>query len=310
MQIALDLKAAHGKAKFYELLATADAIIENYRPGVMQRLGLGWQNLHAKYPRLVMCSISGFGQSGPSSQRPAMDTVAQALSGLMSVTGLPDQPPHGHGANSADVITGVHAALGVVAALYSRLNDGKGRYVDIAMLDCNFSLLGHIVTRYADNREHAPRTGGHWYRVSPLGVFSTADEPIVLIAYQPKHFRKLCEVLGTTEWLQHPHFKGSNLRSLHFNEFRGALEAELCQRPRDEWLDIFWKAGLAASKVNTVHDTLHDEQLHHRKMLATTVGAQGREYTVLGNPVKISGFADTNFRHPVPRLDQHGSAKL
>jgi CoA:oxalate CoA-transferase len=98
LQIALDLKAAHGKAKFYELLATADAIIENYRPGVMQRLGLGWQNLHAKYPRLVMCSISGFGQSGPSSQRPAMDTVAQALSGLMSVTGLPDQPPHGHGA--------------------------------------------------------------------------------------------------------------------------------------------------------------------------------------------------------------------
>ena len=320
--VALDLKSEEGSQRLENLLAQADVLVENYRPGVLEKLGFGWERLHQAYPRLIVCSISGYGQGGPYDNRPAMDTIAQAMSGLMSVTGFPDQEPHGYGANSGDVITGIHATVGIQAALLSRVTDGEGRYIDIAMVDCNLVLMSHFLSTYADTGEHAPRAGGSYYRTAPFGIFKCGDGSFMaIVAFNGKDFPLLCGILGTEHLLEDPRFKAGpaglgwrehdvlGSSTVYFEEFRAELERALAQKPRDEWLELLRAAELGCSPVNTIEEVLHDPQLRHRKMICTMpdAGHDGKHFTVIGNPIKISGFEDSNVRHAVAAHNQHAS---
>jgi CoA:oxalate CoA-transferase len=308
--ISLDLKNADDLGVFDKLLAKADVMIQNFRTGVIDRLGYGWESVHARFPRLIMCSISGFGSDGPYGKRPSMDPIAQAMSGLNSITGWEGTPPVGMGANVADVYSGTIACCGIQAALLDRYkNNGTGRHVDISMLDSNFAIHSHIITKFAKSSVRPLRNGTWWYGGAPLDSYATKlkDEYLVLIAYQAKDFKLLCELLGKPEWLQHPLYGTNSKRVANYAPFKHALEAVLAQRTRKEWLDVFLPAGVACGPVNTIDEAVEDPSLRQRKMLAS-VHDNGNdcEWTVAGNPIKISGFTDSNKRAFVAGFNEHG----
>jgi CoA:oxalate CoA-transferase len=301
--IALDLADAGDRAVFERLLERADVLVENFRPGAMKRLGYDWNSLHARYPRLVMASTSGFGQTGPYANRPAYDIVVQGMGGIMSLTGHPDGPPTRVGTSLGDIAAGLFTAIGVEAALLERERSGCGMHVDVAMLDSQVAILENAIARYAATGAAPGPLGSRHPSITPFEAFATREGYVIVAAGNDALFGALCRALGCAELADDPRFASNDLRTRNHAELKAALEAALAARPAAEWLAVLEKAGIPCAPIQDVEQVLNDPQVAARNMVVSVEGDGGTALRVAGNPIKLSAFEDPRRRGPVPELD-------
>jgi len=299
--LALDLKNAPDRRLFERLLARADVLAENFRPGVMQRLGYGWEELERRHPRLVMASISGFGQTGPYAQRPAYDVIAQAMGGIMSLTGHPGAGPTRVGTSTGDITAGLFAAVGILAALVSRQGSGRGARVDVSMLDAQVATLENAIVRYLASGEVPGPLGSRHPSIAPFQALATADGFIVVAAGNDALFAKLCRTVDRPELAQEPEFASNELRTRSADALERRLEAALAAHGSAFWLEKLGAAGIPCGPVNDIAQLVADPQVAARNMLVAVARTGLR---VAGNPVKLSGFADPGVRAGPPALDE------
>ncbi|HXZ86786.1 MAG TPA: CoA transferase [Myxococcota bacterium] len=301
--IALDLAVAADRAIFDRLLARADVLAENYRPGVLARHGYGWPELHGRFPRLVLASISGFGQTGPYAHRPAFDMVVQAMGGVMSLTGHPGGPPTRVGTSIGDITAGLFGAIGVCSALYERNATGLGRQVDVAMLDAQVAILENAIARYAATGEVPGPLGARHPSIAPFAAFRTQDRPIVLAAGHDAQFQKLCAALGAPELAAEPSFATVAARVQHVDALAAELERRLAAHGAAEWLARFEAAGVPCGPLNDVAAVLADPQVRARHMIVSVDDPVAGRLDMPGFPIKLDGAPDPDTRPAAPELD-------
>jgi CoA:oxalate CoA-transferase len=298
--IALDLKEDGDRAIFERLAARADVVLENFRPGTMEKLGLGWEALHARHPRLIYAAASGFGHTGPEAKKPAYDMIVQGLGGIMSVTGHPGAAPARIGVSIGDLGAGIYTALGIAAALYHRERTGEATKVDVSMLDCQLSLMENPAMRYLATGDVPGPMGGRHATITPFAIFEAQDRPIIIAAGNDGLFRKLCAALGHAEWAEDKRFATNEARRGLAGELAGMIEGVLRTQPGAHWLVVMEAAGVPAGPINTVADALSHPQVGPRRMVVEAGGLR-----MVGNPVKVWPMAanDDGVRSAAPRLD-------
>lgn len=307
--IALDLKSAPDRAIFDALLARADVLLENYRPGVMERLGYGFDTLHARHPRLIYGAVSGFGHSGPDSQKPAYDMVVQARGGVMSITGEEGGPPVRVGASIGDIVAGMYLAQGVLAALYARERSGEGAKIDIAMLDAQIPIQEHALAITTATGLAPKPTGARHPTITPFSTFRTADGFVVIAAGNDALFVKLCTALGLDP--ADTRFASNAARCDNVHILKRLIETTTLTATTDHWIATLDAAGIPTGRVQTMADALHDPQLLARNMfLPVTPSGDGPAFTAAGNPIKMSTLPEAASRPPAPRLDGDRAAIL
>ena len=301
--IALDLKSGEDCLIFERLLEQADVLVENFRPGTLERLGYSWDLLHGRYPRLIYAAVSGFGRTGPYAQRPAYDIIVQAMGGLMSLTGHPESPPTRVGTSIGDIAAGSFLATGINAALFSRERSGEGIMVDVAMLDAQVAILENAVARYAATGSVPQPLGARHPSITPFDAFAAADGYLVIAAGNDTLFERLCAALARPDLARNPLFSTNDLRTQHHAALRDELESALNLHPVGYWLHALDDAGIPAGPINTVDRVIADPQIAERNMAVTTDDPVAGCLVLAGNPIKLSGFADPSVRPPAPELD-------
>ena len=300
--ISLDLKEASDKRIFETLLEKADVLVENFRPGTMEKLGYGWDQLHPRYPRLVYAAASGFGHSGPLSRTPAYDMVVQGLGGIMSITGHP-----GHvtrvGMSIGDIGAGLYTAVAVNAALLHRERTGEASKVDIAMFDCQLALLENAIVRYTATGQIPGPLGARHPSITPFEAVATGDGHIIIAAGNDGLYRKLCEAIGRPDLAQDPRFTSNDLRNRNQPALHEALVEALQDQPTAHWVALLEKAGVPCGPINNVAQALENPQVAARNMLVEVDDPVAGSIKVAGNPLKLSAFPDRRTRPPAPALD-------
>ena len=307
--VALDFKQPGGRKALERLLERADVLVENFRPGTLDRLGLGYAALAAKHPRLVYCSISGFGQTGPRRNQAGYDAVMQAEGGLMSVTGAADGPAYRVGVAIADLVAGLLAAQGIVLALYSRDRTGRGQQVDVGMLDGVVSLLTYHASMHLTTATTSQRVGNRHATIAPYDTFSAADGELFLAVGNDDQFRRFCEATGQQALLRDEHFATNPSRVVHHRELRERLAPILRQQSRGYWNEVLTRAGVPCGSVRDVPDALSDPQLMARHMIEAVEHAAAGTIKVLGVPIKLSETPGS-VRTAPPTLGQHTAQVL
>lgn len=301
--IALNLKDEGDKAIFEKLLTLCDVLVENFRPGTMEKLGYGWEKLHADYPRLIYAAASGFGHTGPYSKRAAYDMVVQAMGGIMSVTGHPGQPPVRVGTSIGDITAGLFTAIGVNAALYHRVQTGEAIKIDVGMLDCQVAILENAIARYAATGEVAGPIGARHPAITPFAGFEAKDGWMVIAAGNDVLFRKMATAIGAPELASDPRYATNGLRTENCKALAAAINAVLKTRTIDEWLAVLEEAGVPCGPINTIDKVLHDPHIRARNMVVTADDPETGSLLMAGNPIKLSGIPDPETRRPAPKLD-------
>ncbi|HEX5474208.1 MAG TPA: CoA transferase [Vicinamibacterales bacterium] len=302
--LTLDLKHPDARPILDALIARADVIVENFRPGTMARLGLDYETIAARHPRVVYCSISGFGQTGPRRGEAGYDAIMQGEGGLMSITGDPEGPAFRLGVAIADITTGMFAAQGILAALLARERDGRGQRVDIAMLDSVAALLTYQAGIYFASGETPRRMGNRHPTIVPYETFAAADGDFVLAVGNDDQFRRFCAALGLDEIAADARFATNPDRVRHYAELKPRLDAVFQPRRRVDIMDALAAAGVPCGAVRTVADTLADPQLAARDMIATLPHPTAGDVRLLGSPVKLSRTPPA-VRSAPPTLGQH-----
>ena len=300
--IALDLKQPQDRTVFERLLEEADVLAENFRPGTMDKLGYGWDALHLRYPRLVMTSVSGFGQTGPYRGFPAYDMVVQAMSGMMSVTGHPGTGPCRVGVSIGDLGAGLYAVIGTQAALLRRARTGQGERVDVSMLDCQVALLENPVARLEAQGSVPGPIGTRHPSMAPFDVFAAQDGWFVIAVGSDALFARLCALLDLPQLAADARFADNALRCEHQAELKAALEARLRDSPRSHWLQLLIDNGIPAGEYNSVADIVEHPQVRARGMLTHVRTPGGHALRVAGNPLQDSLRQPLVRRQP-PALD-------
>lgn len=301
--IALDLKADADRLIFEQLLSRADVLVENFRPGVLDKLGYGFSRIKATHPPLVLASISGFGQTGPYRGRAAYDVVVQAMSGMMSITGQPDAPPSRAGSSIADLAAAVFACNGIQAALLQRSRTGKGCHVDISMFEAQIALLeGAIPEVFCSGRSPGP-IGARHPGTAPFDAFKAADGYLVIAAGSDHLFCSLAEVLGLPTLTSDPRFCGRPLRVANQSALKSIIETALFDAPVAHWLTRLDDAGVPAGPLNNVEAMMSDPQVASRGILPEIQSSGGQRTPV--TPILLSTHAYPAMLPPVPGLDEH-----
>jgi CoA:oxalate CoA-transferase len=316
--IALDLRAPADRDILDRLLGRADVLVENFRPGALDRLGLGWDDLHPRFPRLIFASVSGFGATGPYAERPAYDLVVQAMGGLMSLTGHAGGPPIRVGTSIGDIAAGLFAAVGIVSAVVHRAGGGEAMRVDVGMLDCQVAILENALARFAATGVTPAPLGARHPSVTPFDAFAAADGPVVICAGNDALFAALAAVLGREDLARDPRFATNDARTLHHEALKAEIEAALKSAPGAQWLARLHAAGVPCGPINTIDAVARDPHVAARNMLVEAAAddrsaepaQRGGGLTMAGNPIKLSGFADPGTRRPAPALDADRAAVL
>lgn len=310
--ITVNLKKEEGKQVFLDLVRSADVLVENFRPGVMDRLGLGYDDLKQLNSRLVYCAVSGFGQTGPLKSAPAYDQIVQGLSGVMSVTGSASSAPTRVGYPVADTLGGLTAAFAVVAALLKRSSSGEGTFIDVSMLDSTLAAMGWVVSNYLIGGEIPKPMGNDNFTAVPSGTFCTGDGLLNIAANKQEQFIALLDILGLGHLASDSRFAKRDERKKHREELTVLLEAALSKRSAREWEGILNRANIPAGRVLDVPSALEEPQVRERRLLKALdqVPGTGRESIT----VALSGFkmrgADPDVAGPPPRLGEHTDAIL
>ena len=308
--IALDLKDDGDKRVFERLLEIGDVLVENFRPGTMEKLGYGWPALHGRYPRLIYAAASGFGHTGPYARQPAYDMVVQGLGGMMSITGAPEGPPARVGMSIGDIGAGLYTAVAVNAALLHRERTGEATKVDIGMLDCQIALLENAVMRYSVTGEIPGPLGARHPTITPFEAFATEDGSIIIAAGNDGLYQKLCAALARPDLAAEPGYKTNELRLKRQPELKVEIEKELRKKPLAHWLKALDAAGIPCGPINNIAQAMAHPQVAARTMLVTVEDPRAGRLTLAGNPLKVSGFDDPPTRAPAPELDADRAAIL
>jgi formyl-CoA transferase/CoA:oxalate CoA-transferase len=307
--VSLDFKHPLGREVLDRLIARADVLVENFKPGTMDRAGFGWEALHARHPGLIYASISGYGQTGPRRNEPGYDAVIQAEGGLMSVTGDAEGPAYRLGVAISDIVSGLFAAQGVMAALFARAGTGDGQRVDIGMLDTTAALLTYQAGNYFATGQSPVRMGNRHPTIAPYETFNTSDGEIVIAVGNDGIWKRFCPAIGRPELADDPRFRSNRERMAHYEVMKPELDRALAAKTRAEWTQVLRAASVPCGAVRDVSEVLADPQLGARSMVATlehpTVGAT----RVIGTPIKLSNTPGS-VRTAPPTLGQHTEAVL
>jgi crotonobetainyl-CoA:carnitine CoA-transferase CaiB-like acyl-CoA transferase len=286
--LTLDLRSAEGKEILHSLLRRADVVINNYRPGVMDRMGLGRAALKALKPDLVSAHVTGFGLAGPYADRPSFDFIAQAMSGFMSVNGFADGPPLRAAPPISDLVAGAYAAMGILAALVRRNRTGEGEEVATALTDSMTSMLAFLATNYFADGRLPVRTGNDHALASPYGLFEAADGEIAVAPSNDTFYFKLLDALGLAHLKDHPDFLTNDLRFRHRAAINAEINARTRLQPVAHWIDVLNRAGVPCGRVLDMRQVFEDPQTRHQQMRITIDHPQYGRLDVLGFPIKFS----------------------
>ena len=303
--IALNLKNSEDKKIFEKILSKADILVENFKPGTLEKWGYGWKDVNKKYPRLIYASASGFGQTGPLKELPAYDMVVQGMGGLMSVTGQPNSQPTRVGTSIGDITAGLFTTIGINAALYDRQKTGKGMFIDVSMLDCQIAILENAIARYLSKNEIPKPMGSRHPSIAPFEAFKTKDSYIIIAAGNDKLFDKLCKLLEIKELNQNIKFSNNSLRAKNINELKDILESKLLQKKTSEWIKDMEKEKIPCGPIFNIKEAVENPQIEYRNMIVKAYHKVIGDFKLAGNPIKMSTYKDENIRGDIPDLDEH-----
>ena len=301
--LSLDLKKPEGLKIFYELAKKVDVIISNFSAGVTKKLKIDFETLKAINPKIITCTVSGFGESGPNFKRPAFDQIAQALGGGMSITGLSSSQPMRAGIPIGDLSGGMFAVMGIQAAIINRANTGIGQHVDISMLDCQISMLNYMATMQTMSGIVPEPIGNSHFVHMPYNSFLTKDYPIVIAAVGDQFWPRLLKLFNNLE-LQDPKYITAYERQKDKDKLEKIIQEELIKEKSDYWLNLLEKESVPCARVNNIEQAINDEQIRHRNMLVDVPHPDGGSVKIPGNPIKLSEVTNEEFLAP-PLLGEH-----
>ena len=309
--VTLDLTRPRGKALFLDLVDHADAVVENFTPGTMTRLGLDYPALRERNPGLIYCAISGFGATGPYADRPALDVIVQAMGGIMSITGEPGGGPVRVGVSVGDIVAGLFAATGLLAALHERAESGQGQLLDLSMLDCQVALLENAFGRYFATGETPTALGTRHPSATPFQAFATRDGWLVVAIFggSTTQWPLFCAAIGHPELMDDPRYQTSWDRTQHIEVLEPIISAALSQRTTAEWLDELVPMGVPCGPVNRVDQVAADPQVAAREMLVERPHARLGTWTYVNTPVRLSRTPG-ELRADPPALGEHTAEVL
>ena len=302
--IALNLKNEDDKKIFERILDKADILVENFKPGTLERWGYGWNDLKDKYPKLIYASASGFGQTGPMKGLPAYDMVVQGMGGLMSVTGQPDSEPTRVGTSIGDITTGLFTAIGINAALYDRQKTGRGMQIDVSMLDCQIAILENAIARYLSKGEIPKPMGSRHPSIAPFEAFKTKNSYIIIAAGNDKLFEGMCLTLGC-DCYKLDRFKDNQSRTNNMDELKKIIEVKLLHKTTEEWVALFTEKKIPCGPINNIKEAVDNPQIQFRNMIVSANHNKIGNFKMAGNPIKMSPYKDETTRGEIPNLDQH-----
>lgn len=303
--MTLNLKSDGGREVFRRLVRESDVLVENFRPGVMKKLGFGWDELHALNPRLVYAASSGYGHTGPDSQKPAYDILAQAEGGVMSVTGWPGGAPVRVGCSVGDITAALFTANGIQAALYQREKTGEGQQVDVSMLDCQVAILENALARYQVAGTPPQPLGNRHPTITPFQAYKTTDDYIVVAMGNDNLWSAFCTAVQRPELASDPRFATNRDRTEHIDELNAIMEPLFRERTVDAWNELLDAAKIPHSRINTIDKVMTHPQVLARNMVVEVEDPVAGRVKIAGNPIKMSGFADETTRPRVPELGEH-----
>ena len=303
--IALNLKNEEDKKIFDKILSKADILVENFKPGTLEKWGYGWKDVGKKYPKLIYASASGFGQTGPLKELPAYDMVVQGMGGLMIVTGHPESEPTRVGTSIGDITAGLFTAIGINAALYDRQKTGKGAFIDVSMLDCQIAILENAIARYLSKNEIPKPMGSRHPSIAPFEAFKTKDSYIIIAAGNDKLFNNLCNVLEIPNISNDERFKTNSLRCENMEELKKIFEEKLNLKNTEEWIKEMETLKIPCGPIFNIKQAVENPQIKERNMIIKSYHKKIGEFKSAGNPIKMSTYDDKKTRGNIPDLDEH-----
>lgn len=302
--LTVDIASEAGQAIVRRLAGEADVLLENYKVGGLARYGLDYASLSAINPRLVYCSVTGFGQDGPYSERPGYDFILQGMSGLMSITGPAGGEPHKVGVAVTDVFTGLYAANAVMAALFARERSGRGQHIDMALFDCSVAMLANVAANWLVGGSVPPRLGNGHANIVPYQVFACADGHFILACGNDRQFAAVARLLGHPEWGEDARFATNPQRVRHRETLIPLLAEGFLTQTRRAWLEALDAAGVPCGPINTVDEAFADPQLRHRGLEIHLRDEKGLDVPMVGCPIKLSD-TPVEYRRRPPALGEH-----
>ncbi len=307
--LALDLKADAGKEVFAKLVAAADVVVENYRPDVKNRLGIDYDALAAINPRIILASISGFGQDGPYAKRPGFDQIAQGMGGLMSITGARGEGPMRVGIPIADLTAGLFAAHGILLALIEREKSGQGQWLQTSLLEAQLFMLDFQSARWLVDGEVPGQAGNNHPTSIPTGVFATSDGHINIAVAGQEIWGRFCRIVGHEEWMTDPEFEDAPARSENRDRLNGLIGEVIASRSSAEWVDAFNAAGVPCGPINNIQQAFEDPQVRHLGLAQPLMSPALGEMQFTRQPVSLSR-TPSSFAVAPPEVGEHTSEIL
>ena len=302
--ITLNLKAERGRAIFKQLLAHTDIVVENFRPGTMEKLGLDYDTLKSEHPSLIYAACSGFGQTGPYAQQGAYDMIIQGMGGIISITGEPEGPPVRVGTSISDITAALFTTIGVLSALHHRNQTGKGQFVDVAMLDSLVAVLENAVVRYFATGEAPRPLGARHPAITPFEAFASADGHVIIALGNDTLWAKFCEYVNRLDLISDERFRTNADRTENHAELFPILSDIMAQRATADWIDALGKIGVPCGPINTMDKVVNHPQLQAREMITRIAHQITGEVEVPGVPIKLSETPG-NVDAPAPSLGEH-----
>jgi CoA:oxalate CoA-transferase len=303
--VSLNLKTEKGKELFRKLVPEFDVLVENFRPGVMDKLGLGFEELKKINPRLIYAASSGFGHSGPDSLKPAYDILVQAMGGIMSITGWPDSPPTRVGASIGDIAAALFTTIGVIAALHQRNSTGKGQKIDVAMLDCQVAILENALARFQVTRENPKPLGNRHPTITPFQVYATADDYVVVAMGNDSLWKTFCLTVEREDLLNDERFVTNGSRTENLEALNAELYPLFAGKTTQEWLDILENAGIPHARINGMDQVMHHPQVLARQMIVDLEDRKLPEVKLAGNPIKMDSVPERTSRRKAPAIGEN-----
>jgi CoA:oxalate CoA-transferase len=302
--MTLNLKSAEGKQLFMDMVKTADIVLENYRPGTMEKLGLGYETLREINPGIIYAACSGFGHTGPYSKRPAYDVIVQGMGGIMSITGQEDGEPTRVGASIGDINAGLFTVIGILTALHHRTQTGEGQKVDVGMLDCQVAILENAISRYLASGKVPVPLGNRHPSITPFEPFKARDGYVIIAVGNDKLWEKFCNLIGRPELISDERFATNPARTENQRQLKEILDTVFPAKLVEEWLATLDGEGIPCGPLNTVDKVIEDPQIKAREMIVESVHSVAGAVKMAGIPIKLS-LTPGAVEKPAPLLGQH-----
>ena len=303
--ISLNLKTEKGKKIFLELIKEFDIVIENYRPGTMEKLGIGYETIKQINPKIIYAAASGFGHTGPDSKKPAYDILAQAMGGLMSITGWQDSQPTRVGMSIGDITASLFTAIGILSALFQRQQTENGQKIDVSMLDSQVAILENALVRYQVTGKSPQPLGNHHPTIAPFQAFRAKDDFFIIAAGNEILWKKMCFAMDRNDLIDDERFCTNPKRTENREEMVVILSDVLRQKNASEWVEILEKAGVPCGPINNIENVLKNKQIQARNMIVDVEDKDAGTIKIAGNPIKMSSVPEEKKRKSTPEIGEH-----